>query len=631
MKNRDLQSFIANLESEGELLRITESVSPILEMTEIVDRFSKQADGGKAVLFENNGTDFPVVMNLMGSDKRMQRVLGVDSWDALQALLQHYLDLFTTPPKGLYDKFKMALQLKKLSGIFPKQKRGRGVCQQVVMDPPNLSKLPILTCWPHDGGKFVTLPVVITKDPHTGIRNAGMYRMQQFSDTMTGMHWHRHKVAARHYREYKALGKRMPVAVILGGDPAYTYSATAPLPDNVDEFMLAGFIRQKPVEFVKALSQDIEVPADADIVIEGYIDPDEELIWEGPFGDHTGFYSLPDWYPKFHVTAITHKRNAVYPATIVGIPPMEDAYLGKATEQLFLKPIQFAIGPEILDLHLPVQGVAHNLVLVRIRKTYPGQAVKIMNALWGAGQMMFSKVLIVLDEEVELTDYEQVFDAIAKHAHPEFNLHGSKGPVDILDHAAPNFSYGSKIGIDATAPLPEETEVTRLPWSPSLKWEGELPEELMDLKAVMHTGKYPLWAASLKQQVVDKKLFINRWLKAGQFSGCGTIILVDEQVNLDDNNTLGWLALGNLDPHRDIYSEKQTGGNWRIVIDATMKVRGDDNYKRQWPNVITMSEEVIKNIDSKWESLQIGPFIPSPSKRFSGLSLSDSYNIKPAQ
>lgn len=631
MKNRDLHSFIENFEAEGELLRIKGAVSPDLEMTEIVDRFSKQANGGKALLFENNGTDFPVVMNLMGSDKRMQSVLGVHSWDDMQEKLQRYLELFTTPPAGFFDKLKLAMQLKKLSGIFPKQKRGRGACQQVVMSNPKLSKLPILTCWPHDGGKFITLPIVITKDPHTGIRNAGMYRMQQFTNQMTGMHWHRHKVAARHYQEYKALGKRMPVAVALGGDPVYTYCATAPLPDNVDEFMLAGFLREKPVEFVKALTQDIEVPADADIIIEGYIDPDEELIWEGPFGDHTGFYSLPDWYPKFHVTAITHKRNAVYPATIVGIPPMEDAYLGKATEQLFLKPIQFAIGPEIVDLHLPVQGVAHNLVLVSIRKSYPGQAAKIMNALWGAGQMMFSKVLVVLDDNVDLTNYEQVFSIVAKNVDPQYDVHTSRGPVDILDHAAPQFSFGSKLGIDATAPLSEEREADGRQLLSELKWMGDLPEQVVGLQSVAHTGELPLLAAALRKDVVNKKQFIKEWVKEDQFTGSGLIILVDEQVNLNDSNILGWLALGNLDPHRDIYYEKSLSGDWRMVIDATMKIRNEDNYKRQWPNVITMSEEVIGRIDERWGALNLGAFISSPSKRFAELSLSDSYDIHPIQ
>ncbi|MGM0549506.1 MAG: menaquinone biosynthesis decarboxylase [Bacteroidota bacterium] len=627
MIDRSLEHFITKLENSGELIRVKGKVSPHLEMTEIVDRFSKQPDGGKAVLFEDSGTAFPVLMNVMGSDKRMQQVLGVDSWEGLQQRLNSYLDMFTTPPVGFFDKIKMAWQLKKMAGILPKTKKGKALCQQVVMEVPNLSELPILTCWPHDGGKFITLPVVITKDPHTGIRNVGMYRMQQFTDQMTGMHWHRHKVAARHYREYKELGKRMPVAVVLGGDPVYTYCATAPLPDNMDEFMLAGFLRQAPVELIKARTQDIEVPADADIVIEGYIDPQEDPVWEGPFGDHTGFYSLPDWYPKFHVTAITHKKNAIYPATIVGIPPMEDAYLGKATEQLFLKPIQFAIGPEIVDLHLPVQGVAHNLVLVKIRKTYPGQAVKIMNALWGAGQMMFSKVLVVLDASVELTDYKQVFNAITHFVNPETDMHTSKGPMDILDHASPTFSFGSKVGLDATAPLPEEGEGTAQPAMP-LQWEGELPEELVAFIPIANTGSCPLWVGTLRQEVLDKKRFIQNWLKDSRFSGGGSIVLVDEQVDANDTDMIGWLALGNLEPHRDLYFHGTLqAGNWRMLVDATMKIREDDNYKRQWPNVITMAPEIVEKVDMRWDELQLGPFLSSPSKRFSTLSMTQSYTI----
>jgi 3-octaprenyl-4hydroxybenzoate decarboxylase (EC 4.1.1.-) len=275
---------------------------------------------------------------------------------------------------------------------MPKVKSGKGECQEVVMTNPDITKLPVITCWPKDGGPFVTLPVIHTKDPNTKTRNVGMYRMQVFGPTLTGMHWHKHKVSARHFNEYKKLKKRMPVAVALGGDPVYAYSATAPLPENVDEYMLAGFLRKKRVELVKCITQpEIEVPADADFVIEGYVDPEDELIWEGPFGDHTGYYSLPDWYPRFHITAVTHKKNAVYPATIVGIPPQEDAWLGKATERIFLAPIKMTMVPEIVDMDMPVEGVFHNLVIARINKEYAGQGQKVMNAMWGAGQMMFNK------------------------------------------------------------------------------------------------------------------------------------------------------------------------------------------------------------------------------------------------
>jgi len=623
-----MKELIKELENEGELIRVKTPVSPTFEMTEIVDRIAKTQGGGKAILFENTGTSFPVLMNLFGSDKRMQKILGVESWSDLQKRLSTFMASFLSPPSGWIDKLKILLALKQVAGIFPKIKRGRGRCQEVVMSHPDLTKLPILTCWPHDGGPFITLPVVITKDPDTGIRNVGMYRMQRFSENTSGMHWHRHKVAARHFREYKKMEKRMPIAVILGGDPLYTYCATAPLPDHADEFALAGFLRQKPVRLVKALTQDIEVPEDADVVIEGYVDPKEQPVWEGPFGDHTGFYSLPDWYPMFHVTAITHRKDAIYPATIVGIPPMEDAYLGKATEQIFLKPIQLAIAPEVQDMLLPVQGVAHNLVLIKIDKTYPGQAVKVMNALWGAGQMMFSKVLVVVDKYIDLNNTQQVLEAVAENVNVWRDFHTSQGPLDILDHASSSFSLGSKLGIDATAPLPEEKSDLHIE-APNLSWNGSCPEEIARIEALPYTGSCNFIGACLKDSEVDKNQVIKRLLAAGELQGSGYIVLVDEYADLNEMNTITWLALGNLDPHRDLYIRlDDQSGMWRVLIDATMKTRKTDNYKRNWPNVITMSPEVIELVDRRWNEYDLGAFVSSPSHRFRGLSKVDSFQIK---
>ena len=319
------------------------------------------------------------------------------------------------------------------------------------MSDPDMSKLPVLTCWPADGGPFVTLPAVHTVDPETGAPNVGMYRMQVFEKNLTGMHWHRHKTGANHYEKYKKAGKKMPVAVALGGDPVYTYAATAPMPENVDEYLLAGFLRKKSVKLVKCLTNDLYVPEDADFIIEGFVDPAEDFIWEGPFGDHTGFYSLADWYPRFHVTCITHKKDAVYPATIVGVPPQEDAYIGLATERIFLSPIRMAMVPELKDMTLPVAGVAHNFTVVKIEKNYPGQAVKVMHSLWGAGQMMFNKVLVVVDEEVDIHNHESIFKVFAERFQPDHSLQFSKGPLDVLDHSSSKFAFGSKLGIDLTA------------------------------------------------------------------------------------------------------------------------------------------------------------------------------------
>ena len=334
MAYKNQQQFIDLLEREGELVRIKEYVNPHLEISEITDRISKTPGGGKALLFENTGYAFPVLMNAYGSERRVCLALGVSYLDDVAKQIEALFHQLSSPKEGIVDKLKMLPMLGQFASWMPKVRSGRGECQEVILqgDKADITKLPVITCWPKDGGPFVTLPVIHTKDPNAGTRNVGMYRMQVFGPQLTGMHWHKHKVSAKHFNEYKKLGKRMPVAVALGGDPAYAYSATAPLPENVDEYMLAGFLRKKKVELVKCISQpNVEVPADADFIIEGYVDPNDDMIWEGPFGDHTGYYSLPDWYPKFHITAITHKKNAVYPATIVGIPPQEDAWLGKAT------------------------------------------------------------------------------------------------------------------------------------------------------------------------------------------------------------------------------------------------------------------------------------------------------------
>ena len=374
MAYKTLSHFISALESAGELVRIKTFVSPHLEITEITDRVSK--NNGKALLFENTGTAFPVLINAFGSEKRMCMALGVENLDKAGEELAELLKEFTGPKETLIEKLRVLPALKEISSWLPRLVKRKGSCQEVIMDPPDLTKLPVLTCWPADGGPFITLPVVHTKDPVTGNRNQGMYRMQVYGPALTGMHWHRHKGSAHHFSKYRELGKKMPVTVTLGGDPAYTYAATAPLPENVDENMLSGFLRKKNVDLVRCLTNDLEVPSDVDFVIEGFVDPEEEFLLEGPFGDHTGFYSLADFYPCFHITCITHRKKAVYPATIVGIPPMEDSWLGKATERLFLFPLKLVAVPEIKDINMPAAGVFHNIVITKIEKSFPGQGLK---------------------------------------------------------------------------------------------------------------------------------------------------------------------------------------------------------------------------------------------------------------
>ena len=444
MPYNSLREFVQDLERAGELKRIAYPVSTELEITEIADRVMKA--NGPALLFENVvDKKIPVLINAFGSTKRMAMALGVDNIETIAGEIQKLIQ--TKPPKSFKDKLQLAGELIKLVGIPPKTVSS-GPCQEVVHHEPDLSILPVLKCWPDDAGPFITLPMVFSKDPVKGTRNVGLYRMQVFDSRTTGMHWHLHKVGARHFHNQQKSG-RFDLAVCLGGDPAVIYAATAPLPDQIDEILFTGFLRKKGVELVKCQTVDIEVPANSDIVIEGYVDPAEPLRREGPFGDHTGFYSLADQYPAFHVTAITHRKEPIYPTTIVGRPPMEDAYLGKATERLFLPLLRVTL-PEIVDMNLPIHGVFHNLAIIAIKKEYPGHARKVMHALWGLGQMMFTKTLIVVDHDVNVHDLSEVTWITGNHIDPRRDVLFVDGPVDVLDHAAPILGFGSKIGIDAT-------------------------------------------------------------------------------------------------------------------------------------------------------------------------------------
>ena len=403
MPYNSLREFVQVLERENELKRITHPVKPELEITEIADRVMK--DGGPALLFENvAGKNIPLLINAFGSKKRMALALGVDDVEEIARQVEKLVQ--TKPPKSFKEKLNLLSELIRLAGIPPKIVKD-GECQQVIHREPDLNILPVLTCWPGDGGPFITLPAVFSKDPRKGTRNVGLYRMQVYDRQTTGMHWHLHKVGARHYQHQKEQKGRMELAVCLGGDPALIYAATAPLPDQIDEILFTGFLRKKRVELVKCVTVDVEVPANSDIVIEGYVDPAESLRREGPFGDHTGFYSLADDYPVFHVTCITHSQNPIYLTTIVGRPPMEDVYIGKATERIFLPLLRLTF-PEIVDMNLPAHGVFHNLAIVSIKKEYPAHARKIMHALWGMGQMMFTKILIIVDHDVNVQDLSEV-------------------------------------------------------------------------------------------------------------------------------------------------------------------------------------------------------------------------------
>lgn len=440
----DLQEFLTALESIGELKRIKTEVDPELEITEIYDRVVK--NNGPALIFEKvKGSKFPLVINTFGSYKRMAMALGVENLNDIGKRIEQLLEV--PEGMGILGKFKQLPRLFELSNCFPKR-IANAPCQEVIEDDVDLYSLPVLKCWPEDGGRFFTLPLVITRDTDNGSLNMGMYRLQVFDKNTTGMHWHLHKNGAENYRKLKAMGKRMEVAVALGGDPATIYSSTAPLPKGISELLFAGFLRNKPVELVKCISVDLEVPANAEFILEGYIDIDEKRI-EGPFGDHTGYYSLSDYYPVFHVTLITRKKNPVFPATVVGKPPMEDCYLAKATERIFL-PLLKLMHHEIVDINMPLEGVFHNCVIVSIDKSYPGHAKKVMNSIWGMGQMMFTKLIIVVDREVSPQDLSLVAWKVFNNIDARRDVVMMDGPLDALDHSSNIPHYGCKMGIDAT-------------------------------------------------------------------------------------------------------------------------------------------------------------------------------------
>ena len=457
----NISQFLSAIDRAGELARISEPVRAKLELAEIADRVMKQPAGGKALYFENvildNGerSSYPVVINLFGSMRRIALALGVDNLDEIGERITEMLDLKV--PEGLLGKLAMLPRLLEIGKFPPRVRSGKPPCQEIVLqgDDVDLAKLPIITCWPEDGGPYITLPMVISKDPKRGIRNVGMYRVQVLGPRSLAMHWQRHKVGAAHWREMAEKGEKMSVVIAIGADPASVYSASAPLPPTIDEFLFAGFLRKSPVPLAKAVTCDLEVPADAEFVIEGYIDPAEALVVEGPFGDHTGFYSEADLYPQVHITALTMRRNPVYSTTIVGRPPMEDYYLGHATERIFLPLLKLTI-PEIVDYHMPAEGIFHNLVFVSIDKQYPGQAYKVMNALWGQGLMSLAKVLVVLDKEVNVRNVQEAWWVALNHIDPERDVRFSMGPIDVLDHSSRGFTYGSKMGLDATRKWPEE-------------------------------------------------------------------------------------------------------------------------------------------------------------------------------
>ena len=601
---KSLKDFIEKLESADELIRIGIPVSSELEIAEITDRMVKTEGGGKALLFENTDKGFPVLTNLYGSERRMAMALGVERLEDISERFDNLIGTVTSPKESLADKLKLLPLLGEASQWFPRKKKGRGACQQVILegDKADLSLLPILKCWPHDGGRFVTLPMVHTSDPVTGIRNVGMYRMQVFDNHTTGMHWHRHKTGARHYEGYKAQGRRMPVAVAIGGDPVYAYSATAPVPDNIDEYLLAGLLRGKPVKLVKCITNDIYVPEDCDFVIEGYVDPSEDKVLEGDFGDHTGFYSLTDYYPKFHITAITHCKDAVYPATIVGIPPQEDAYIAMATERIFLAPIRLVMQPEVEDMYMPSAGTQHNITIIAMRQLYERQASKVALGLWGAGQMMFNKYLLLTPASTDVRSAEELA-ALMRNCDLRQSLIRSEGIYDVLDHATPTCGYGGKVALDLTNVEMRERKATVD--STTLPSDVEASDALLEK-----------WSTLLL--FADNELEIDL-AEVAKSAECNYVVIFDKRAKGLTAEELLWLGAANTEPTRDISLHGSM-----LIVDARAKLpKANSNNPTRWPNIVTADEDTIALVDNKWNEYGIGDLIPSPSKHYSALKLSE--------
>ena len=590
MRIDGLNSYLATLPTE-ELKKITIACNTDQEMCEIAHRMF--AAGEKAVLlFTQTGTAYPVAMNLYASEKRLLRAMHAENFEALQKRINAIVETLTTPKKDFRAKIKVLTSLYTIAKLLPHHITQRAPSQEVIERNPDLRSLPILKCWPHDGGRFITLPMVITQHPITGVRNVGMYRMQVIDEKTTAMHWHIHKTGARHFAAYKACKKRMPVAVALGGDPLLAYCATAPLPEGIDEFLFAGLLRQREVPMVKAITIPLEVPAEADFILEGYIDPDEAPFWEGPFGDHTGFYSLEDWYPRFHVTCITSRRNAIYPATIVGIPPMEDSIIAHVTEQIFAPLITKTLIPELKELYLPNEGVAHNLALIHGLHPFAGSGEKIANALWSTGQLMFTKYVLRLPDSCSLTDNDTILRLLTEVKIQD--LFFSRGPQDILDHASEEVGYGSKLFIDtyyhhsSNAPI-RWTDYGRMTLGGPSLWIGE---KLL-LQIIEDYAPF---------QKKDLQRILTQCTEA-----VGTtprfVLLVNSNAPIEQPARLLWFVLANTSPARDLWIAND-GDDFSVVIDARAKI-GED-YLRPWPNVVVSSQETIELVDKRWKEYALG-------------------------
>ena len=604
MTYHSLREFIERLEFDNELVRIKERVSPLLEIAEITDRVSKQPGGGKALLFENvEGSSMPVLINAFGSTKRMNAALGVHNIEKIARDIDKYLKV--APPTTLMDKVKLLPMLLEAAAFPPKMvSEKQAPCQEVVLtgDDVDLGEIPVLQCWPDDAGRFITFPIVVNRSADRKLRNVGLYRMQIYDKKTTGMHWHIHKDGAHFFHDYRKQNKIMGCAVAIGADPTVCYSASAPLPYGIDEFLLAGFIRKTPVPLVKCKTVDLEVPATAEIILEGFIDPSEMRL-EGPFGDHTGYYSQDGDYPVFHITAITHRRNPIYLTTIVGKPPQEDFYLGRATERIFL-PLMRTQLPEIIDMDMPAEGVFHNLVIVSIDKRFPMQARRLMNALWGMGQMSFVKTIIVVDQSIDVHDHGKIIDLLLNRVDLKRDLFYSEGILDVLNHASDRALYGSKLGIDATDKIEGEEGFDSEP-DPTVT--GVLPTpkailenftELISCKIIEREDRQRVAFATLDKKCPHQgRGVIEKFMSNREYSSITVLIILEGHEDVNDISTVLWKLLNNIDPKRDIHYFEN-----RLAIDVTRKT-GEQGFLQDWPDEIKMSDEIKKKVNEKWKKL----------------------------
>jgi 4-hydroxy-3-polyprenylbenzoate decarboxylase len=604
MTYHSLREFIERLEFDNELVRIKERVSPLLEIAEITDRVSKQPGGGKALLFKNvEGSSMPVLINAFGSTKRMNAALGVHNIEKIARDIDKYLKV--APPTTLMDKVKLLPMLLEAAAFPPKMvSEKQAPCQEVVLtgDDVDLGEIPVLQCWPDDAGRFITFPIVVNRSADRKLRNVGLYRMQIYDKKTTGMHWHIHKDGAHFFHDYRKQNKIMDCAVAIGADPTVCYSASAPLPYGIDEFLLAGFIRKTPVPLVKCKSVDLEVPATSEIILEGFIDPSEMRL-EGPFGDHTGYYSQDGDYPVFHITAITHRRNPIYLTTIVGKPPQEDFYLGRATERIFL-PLMRTQLPEIIDMDMPAEGVFHNLVIVSIDKRFPMQARRLMNALWGMGQMSFVKTIIVVDQSIDVHDHGKIIDLLLNRVDLKRDLFYSEGILDVLNHASDRALYGSKLGIDATDKIEGEEGFDSEP-DPTVT--GVLPTpmailenftELISCKIIEREDRQRVAFATLDKKCPHQgRGVIEKFMSNREYSSITVLIILEGHEDVNDISTVLWKLLNNIDPKRDIHYFEN-----RLAIDVTRKT-GEQGFLQDWPDEIKMSDEIKKKVNEKWKKL----------------------------